>query len=567
MWKSFEFLSHFRSLKNIIMIIFFLIIVLDLTAIYFIGSKFGNHEVHLKHSQKGIPIYSFDHPEIAYQYLKQLDPPQMLPPALSNNLQKHDRVLDYNYCNSVKRYFATHSDQIFLERNVLSDYGGFVRNQILPKIKSNIHKLSYTGIGNNTEIPQQITIFFMLFILHRHFHFEEQFGCLNQMHNHIYDDTIFNTKSLTAQAYSDYIKSYETKPQCITNFMPDSYLLANSTQCIDFFNYITSNKYQEEKKEKGIIFFRKIAGGVHKGQGVLIFEDQMEKIIIRDYDSGMKCGLNTDNIQMQRNVPNLLLVHGHKFDFRVYLLIASTNPVIAYYHDGFLKLSVHPFEFNSTNNNVHLSNTHLAQEAFEKAKNSSWLGMNETELRNFQTWTFERLQNYLLEKGYTNDTNWIENSLRKQLKEALIHLVRMTQHAYLKKSQLFEIFGCDFVLDENLKIWFIESNTTPSLAGYSLDREKILVKMVIDMFDLMYGYLKSRLKRVILFINKLPQNINSTNTLDDNYENLKSKFDDINTNNMELEFRPSIQNGFYKIVDENLEGIARYSNIITEECL
>ena len=53
----------------------------------------------------------------------------------------------------------------------------------------------------------------------------------------------------------------------------------------------------------------------------------------------------------QKYISNPDLIDGHKYDFRVYMLIASTDPLIVYYHDGFLRLSL--FKFNKTSDDVY----------------------------------------------------------------------------------------------------------------------------------------------------------------------------------------------------------------------
>jgi len=66
------------------------------------------------------------------------------------------------------------------------------------------------------------------------------------------------------------------------------------------------------------------------------------------------------------------------------MLIASVNPLIVFYHDGFLKLSVHIYDRHSRDKSVHLANTELAKEVFDLADQpGGWLGMNGTELRAF----------------------------------------------------------------------------------------------------------------------------------------------------------------------------------------
>ena len=301
-----------------------------------------------------------------------------------------------------------------------------------------------------------------------------------------------------------------------------------------------------------INFFVKYAGNDFE------FKENLDQKLRKSFGNGSKCGELNKAYQIYKDIPNLLLLNQNRFELKVYMLVASTSPLIAYYHDGFLKLSADDLEKSPI--------TSLLQEMLAA-------DMNEAELRESQTWSFLQLQNHLLENDYTTDVNWIENNLRKQLKEIMVHSLRMSQHLFENKSQLFEIFECKFVLDNDLKVWLIEINTNPTFYETSSARKKFLAKMLVDMFDLMYSYLRSRIKRVILFINKISKYVPTYMDYmnfeigPNEFEIIKTNFGLTNINYLEKEFMPSSDNEFQKIIDENLKGSAIYSGIIPKECL
>lgn len=115
----------------------------------------------------------------------------------------------------------------------------------------------------------------------------------------------------------------------------------------------------------------------------------------------------------------------HKFDFRIYMMIVSTDPLIVYYHDGFLRVSLFPYNKTEINRRAHLTNTELAKEVIKKVENEGILhdGMNAEQLRAFQMRTLPNFQKYLLKHKIVDDPNWVENKLKTDFKKAYIHLV------------------------------------------------------------------------------------------------------------------------------------------------
>ena len=62
------------------------------------------------------------------------------------------------------------------------------------------------------------------------------------------------------------------------------------------------------------------------------------------------------------------MLEGHKFDFRIYLLISSVDPIIAFYHDGFCRLSLLKYDTTSNEKSIFFTNTNLAKDIFEHAE-------------------------------------------------------------------------------------------------------------------------------------------------------------------------------------------------------
>lgn len=125
-------------------------------------------------------------------------------------------------------------------------------------------------------------------------------------------------------------------------------LTLDKEECRQFFRELSSEEYKTAKKKNIFYFIEKVSYGAHRSSGVVLFDNLQEAEIKKTFDSGRKCGeAFSQSIVMQKYISDPLLFDGHKFDFRVYLLIASTNPLIAFYHDGFLRLSLYYYKKDS----------------------------------------------------------------------------------------------------------------------------------------------------------------------------------------------------------------------------
>jgi len=197
-------------------------------------------------------------------------------------------------------------------------------------------------------------------------------------------------------------------------------------------------------------------------------------------------------------------------------------------------------------------------------QNSEYKDWTEEQIQEHTYWPLERFNEWINEDGIVKDPNWINNYLRPEFMKVKIHLVRMSQSGFFRKSSMYEIYGIDYVMDEDLKLWFIEANTMPLINGFTKHSTIMMNQMLIDTFDIVQGLIKSRMKRAIFYVNKLVREYGA----DIPDLDIKQKeFGNLTKNHFEPEFEPRANNTWYKIVDENYQGVERYSGLLDPECL
>jgi len=536
--------------------------------------------------------YKFNQPDLSYYLLKELDIYKK--PIANYSAYKVDTHRNYSgyylgltkddrYCDKHRAIFVRHADTFFTMKKFATDYHPqlFIRNKTIPKLGIDMHP--DVGVHMPDELKRQflydlrpdVNVFFMN-DMHSMREIGKHFSCLTQESNHIPGHFSIYRKDFLAESVQTYSKQYATRPQCFSHrkFFPKTWILYWKNSCQNFFKYFDSRKYQKEKEKRGIVFIKKIGANAHKGTGIALVTDEVEQNLRNLYQNGTLCGDILRNYLIQDFVHNPLLLKGHKFDFRMFMLIASTNPLIVYYHDGFLRLSLQEYDSKSTDKSVHVTNTALSRSLFQMAKeNGTYNGMGENDLKNLQLWMMDELQEYLLKEGIISDPNWLDNYLRPEFKKAMIHLMRMSQHSFLKSSSLYELFGLDFMMDSDLKLWFIEANARPALEGDPLKKSIFMYYMLNDHFEIVFGLLKSRMKRIILYVNELAANTEAWKPLNASKLHLvnakmrRQEFRELTKNRFELEYEPSPTNGFSLIIDENKNGTQRYSQLLESDCL
>ena len=524
--------------------------------------------------------YRFDEPFVAYHLLEKLDVSSVVEDGVIRGANYTFPAgafkLNSEYCKEHRHHFVSHPEETFQGIKFITNYRSDckVRTQVIAELGQDLHPL-LNPVDIQPVRGQYIydmrtdaNIFFTEHIYFLVKQVGKQFSCLTQESNHIPGHDKMYRKDSVGQALVDYARKYATRPQCFNHekYFPKTWLLTDVNQCKDFFEEFNSARYQKLKEERNVVYFRKIGADVHEGKGVFPVTTEEDAYIRTLYGNGTLCGQVRDNNLIQYNIHNPLLLNDRKFGFRAFLLVASTNPTIAYYHDGYLRLSLDEYDANSKDIKTFVTN--IGVNLKEKNKNEEAKTMTPDEVQEYTTWFLEKFQTYLLENGVIEDPDWLNNYLRPEFKRVMIHLVRMAKSGFEKKSSVFELYGVDFVMDADLGLWFIEANTMPLISGFTKDSTILLNRMLTDMFEITSSLLRSRAKRIILYINELTEEMGKASGVEiPDLERKRVEFAKVIMNKFDPEFEISSENTFERIIDENEIGEPRYSGLLAASCL
>ncbi|GAB1610527.1 tubulin polyglutamylase ttll6-like [Argonauta hians] len=174
----------------------------------------------------------------------------------------------------------------------------------------------------------------------------------------------------------------------------------------------------------------------------------------------------------QQYISRPFLIDGFKFDFRIYVLLTSCDPLrIFVFKDGLTRFATCKYcEPNTSNiDNVYM---HLTNYSINKHSEDFVRDDNAGSKRRIST-----VNKYLVESGYDIDKLWIDidDVIIKTIISAhavLRHNYRTCFPNHTKTSACFEILGIDILIDKKLKPLIIEVNHSPSFnVDSALDKE------------------------------------------------------------------------------------------------
>ncbi|KRX02354.1 hypothetical protein PPERSA_09971 [Pseudocohnilembus persalinus] len=175
----------------------------------------------------------------------------------------------------------------------------------------------------------------------------------------------------------------------------------------------------------------------------------------------------------QKYIEKPFLFKQRKFDIRVWVLVTQQGEVF-FHKFPYVRTSSAKYDTSAQDNYVHLTNNCLQQ------KGNSY-GQHE----DGNTLPVEDLFEYIKEK-YPNQQTDIQQFIMQKMKDLVIDTFNAIKDQMLnsKRNYCYELFGYDFLIDEDLRVWLIETNLNPYLGVPNSYIGNILPKMINSMFQI-----------------------------------------------------------------------------------
>mmetsp|Transcript_29440 Transcript_29440/g.69020 ORF Transcript_29440/g.69020 Transcript_29440/m.69020 type:complete len:640 (-) Transcript_29440:136-2055(-) len=287
-----------------------------------------------------------------------------------------------------------------------------------------------------------------------------------QRYNHIPNHGAFNIKD----EFQMWMTKYEQDSGDTVWTLPETYRLEDEADRSRFVHRLDNGGGMDSpwvlKKPR-----------VNQGKGIAMLGPHTPELTTVVADVTAELAADPENAPkyiIQKYICRELTIQRRKFDFRVFWMVASLDPLVVLYHDGYVRIGNSDYDesdFSSTT--AHLT-THTGLAAEGKG---SW-----SDLRSVLTeyHSENRSSNPIL-AAIDDPMEHVQN----QVKQALGQLAAAFKEPTFNTASLhdaqngFGVYGADFILDQDLDAWFIEPQN-----GCGLDEDW---QFRVDMHNSIFG--------------------------------------------------------------------------------
>ncbi|PIO38219.1 hypothetical protein AB205_0160800, partial [Aquarana catesbeiana] len=120
-----------------------------------------------------------------------------------------------------------------------------------------------------------------------------------------------------------------------------------------------------------------------------------------------------------------------------------------------------------------------------------------SEMKEETVWAMERFNNYVNENFATAKSlpqDWVLNVFTKRMQQIMIHCFLSVKSKLECRRGFFDLIGCDFLIDDDFKVWLLEMNCNPALHTNCEVLKEVIPNVVNETLDLALEIFKKSFK-------------------------------------------------------------------------
>eukprot|EP01038_Epipyxis_sp_PR26KG_P012342 gene12342-16553_t len=370
-------------------------------------------------------------------------------------------------------------NEILINRTIFDTCCIVLEKQIKPYEDSYVDDLDYSSNKLITDLEWELLSNYNLFSSIRSLPFDAPEPVDGFLKQQMEDNNNGNNNSLTQMQLQQIAKEKRRKLKQENDLREEvsnslSELQALTQQDFDRIHYILSKlmylgKYQATINGNGSdssnMWIVKPAAK-SRGRGIQTFMD-INKLL-----KYIEAGSSLSNQWMvQKYIENPLIIAKRKFDLRQWVLVTDWNPLTIYFYDEFYaRFSVDEYSnsINDLDNQyIHLVNNSIGKNSENFTKKI--IAENDEEIDGYM-WSFDSFRRYVSfihskrKEGAAGkeEEDLVLTKIQPRMKDiakwSLMCASEMIEH----RKNSWELYGFDYMVDDNLNTWLIEINSSPA---------------------------------------------------------------------------------------------------------
>lgn len=219
-------------------------------------------------------------------------------------------------------------------------------------------------------------------------------------------------------------------------------------------------------------------GAKSRGRGICTFADLPK--LLKYVDAGTGSAQSSQWV-VQKYMENPLCVANHKFDLRQWVLVTDWNPLTVWFYDEcYARFSVEPYTTDDEaleNSYVHLVNNSISKQSEEfKRQIPTESGEN---IQGFM-WSHEQMSNWI---KHQTGRDLMEDKIKPRMMDIAKWSLMCASECIEHRKNSWELYGFDFMVDDNYNTWLIEINSSPACDYSTPTTERYVQKALVELLS------------------------------------------------------------------------------------